>query len=617
MTPQSFVTSGEVELAVYAWGTPAPKKPVVIMVHGYPDSASVWARCAEALAPKYYVVAYDVRGAGRSTTPDHTRAYALDHLVSDLAAVVDAISPDAPVHLLCHDWGSIQSWEAVCTERMKGRIASYTSISGPSIDHASYWFAQRLRSGSPSDLAMVARQLSHSWYIGAFQLPGLGESIWKLGLDKLWPKILDKVDGIADAEPSRTQSGDGASGVRLYRANFINRLLKPSQRHTDTPVQLIVPSRDRFMVKEIWDDLSQWVPNLWRREIHAGHWVQISHPQRVAQMTSEFIDMVVHGGESPALSRVRQLGARRPMSGKLVLVTGAGSGIGRETLLAFAEQGASVIAIDINLEAAERSCELARLLETTAWARKVDVGETDQMEALAVWVQNEFGTPDVVVNNAGIGMAGSILQTSTEDWERVLRVNLWSVIQGSRLFARQMIDAGISGHIINVSSALAFAPTRALPAYATSKAAVLMLSNCLRAELADHGIRVVSVCPGVVDTAITGNTKFVGTNSDEQAAHQSAAAKLYARRSLKPNAVAEAILDAVRTGRSEILVGTEARLARLGSRYFPGLMQRLAGIQLPKPAMAEPSIAFENPDRTGPETSKSGSQTGYKHEAAS
>ena len=581
MTPQSFVTSGDIELAVYSWGTPAADKPVVVMVHGYPDSASVWSECAQALAEKYYVVAYDVRGAGRSSTPDHTRSYDLDHLVSDLATVVDEVSPDAPVHLLCHDWGSIQSWEAVTTERMQGRIASYTSISGPSIDHAAYWMAQRLRSGSPADLATVARQLSHSWYIGAFQLPGFGESVWKLGLDKLWPKVLEKVEGIADAPASDTQKGDGTRGVNLYRANFVKRLLKPSERHTDTPVQLIVPARDRFMVKEIFDDLPQWVPQLWRREIDAGHWVQVSHPQLVAKMAGEFIDMVVTGQQTPALRRARQHGQRRPLSGKLVLVTGAGSGIGRETLLAFAAQGASVIAVDINLEAAERSAELARLLETDAWTRKVDVGQTDQMEALAAWVKDEIGTPDIVINNAGIGMAGSVLDTRNEDWERLLKVNLWSVIHGSRLFAQQMIDAGVAGHIVNVSSALAFAPTRALPAYATSKAAVLMLSNCLRAELKEHNIRVVSVCPGIVDTAITGATKFVGASAEDQSRQQDTARKLYAKRSLKPTAVAEAILDAVQGKRDEVLVGTEAHVAKWGSRLFPGVMQRLAGFKLP------------------------------------
>ncbi|MGQ0529640.1 MAG: alpha/beta fold hydrolase, partial [Panacagrimonas sp.] len=194
MTPTQTVESGDLSLAVYTWGDRATGKPIVVLVHGYPDAASVWDKTAPLLAEKYFVVAYDVRGAGRSDVPDHTKAYSLDHLVEDLAAVIEATCGDEQAHLICHDWGSIQSWEAVTTERIGARIASYTSISGPSIDHASYWIMNRLRSGSPKEMAQVARQLSHSWYIGAFQLPVLGESLWKLGLDKLWPTVLKRAE---------------------------------------------------------------------------------------------------------------------------------------------------------------------------------------------------------------------------------------------------------------------------------------------------------------------------------------------------------------------------------------------------------------------------------------
>lgn len=579
MNPNQTVQSGDLSLAVYTWGTPAPGKPHVVLVHGYPDAASVWERTAQILSERYYVIAYDVRGAGRSDIPDHTQAFGLEHLVEDLALVVDAVSPDQPVHLVCHDWGSIQSWEAVTTERMAGRIASYTSISGPSIDHAAYWIMNRLRSGSPAEMSTVARQLSHSWYIGAFQLPLFGPAIWKLGMDKLWPKVLSRVEGI-EAEANPTQTKDGSVGVNLYRANFVQRLLKPNERRTDIPVQVIVAKRDRFMLPEVLDDLPQWVPNLWQREIDAGHWVQISHPEQVAAMAGEFIDFVEGGEETASLRRARRRGVRKPMTGKLVVVTGAGAGIGRETLLAFAEQGASVVAVDIDAEAAERSAELARLLDVEAWSRRVDVGAVDHMEALATWVQTELGAPDVVVNNAGIGLSGRMLDTSVADWDRLLKVNLWSVILGSKLFAQQMIDAGKRGHIVNVASAAAFSPTKALPAYATTKAAVHMLSDCLRAELADQGIHVVSVCPGFINTAITTSSRFVGVSEEKQEQMRAKAKKMYARRNLKPAAVAEAILDAVRKNKPEALVGVEAHAFRFLSRYVPALSRRLARLDM-------------------------------------
>ena len=156
MTPAQTVNSGDVEIAVYEWGEP-DDRPTVVLVHGYPDTASVWRATAEQLAERFHVVAYDVRGAGASTRPDHTRAYELSHLVKDLAAVVDTVGPERPVHLVGHDWGSIQSWEAVTTERLAGHIASFTTISGPSLDHAGYWAMERLRAGAPEGLATVAR----------------------------------------------------------------------------------------------------------------------------------------------------------------------------------------------------------------------------------------------------------------------------------------------------------------------------------------------------------------------------------------------------------------------------------------------------------------------------
>lgn len=307
MTPQQHVKSADVELAVYTWGK-REGRPTIVLVHGYPDSATVWKNCAEDLSRRYFVVAYDVRGAGRSSRPKRIADYDLEYLVNDLAAVVDAISPEQPVHLVSHDWGSIQCWEAVTTERMEGRIASYTSISGPSLDHAGHWIRRRLKSGSPRQMAQVARQLAHSWYIVMFHLPVLAPTLWKNGLDKRWPKILQKVEGV-DAEANETQALDGALGVNLYRANFRKRVLKPRERRTDVPVQLIVPTRDNFMVREIWDDLRQWAPNVWRRDVAAGHWLQLSHPGLLAEWVREFTDFIEGGAESAALQEARQRSA--------------------------------------------------------------------------------------------------------------------------------------------------------------------------------------------------------------------------------------------------------------------------------------------------------------------
>lgn len=573
------IPSGNIELYVREWGS--KDHPTIVLIHGYPDSSHVWDRVVHLLAADYHVVAYDVRGAGKSDSPRRIRDYDLKHLAADFESVIDAVSPDRPVHLVAHDWGSIQSWESVTEPHLQKRIRSYTSISGPCLDHAGYWIAQRLKSGRPDQINKVANQIAHSWYVGAFHLPVLGPNLWKVGLDKLWPGLLSRIEGIAEPDINPTQRADGSRGVSLYRANFSKRLLAPQQRRTDVPVQLVIPLRDRFVSTELFDDLPQWAPKLWRREVDAGHWLQTSHPELVARCVREFVDMHEGGKESVELKRARVMeGPRKANSGKLAIVTGAGSGIGRETALLLAERGTEVVIADLNFDAAKRTAELVKLVGGQAHPKKVDVGSEQAMTKFAAWVEEKLGAPDIVVNNAGIGLAGGFLDTSSQDWDKVLKVNLWGVIHGARLFGQQMVDAGKAGQIVNVASAAAFSPTRTLTAYATTKAAVRMLSDCMRADLADQGIHVISVCPGFVDTGITTSTRFVGLSAEEQAQKQQRAKQIYARRNLKPDAVARAIVKAIDKRQDEVLIGLESHGFNLVNRLFPRLGRRIARLDL-------------------------------------
>jgi len=580
---------GDVELAVTEWGSVGDGRPTIVVVHGYPDTSAMWHPVAERLAPRYHVVAYDVRGAGASTAPRATSDYALRHLVEDLAAVADATSPDRPIHLVGHDWGSIQGWEAVSTDRMAGRIASYTSIFAPGLDHAAAWAATRWRHPTPHHLRQLAGQQVRSWYVVAFHLPGAG-ALWKTGLGRRWPQIQQKVERVAptDSYPAATIGADGARGVALYRANFRARLTHPHPRPTTVPVQAIVPTEDHFVSPALSEGLERWAPNLWRTEVVAGHWLPRTHPDLVARYVSEFVDHVEGAPESPRLQRsrvgvsdCRGVHADNPTRlQRVVVVTGAGGGIGRATALAFAAPGATIVAADIDPVAAARTATMATALGAESHARTVDVADAEAMEALAKWVEHTFGAPDVVVNNAGIGLAGPLLDTTVDDWERILGVNLWGVIHGSRLFGRQMAERRQGGHIVNVASAAAFTPSRAYPAYATTKSAVLMLTECLRGELAGVGIGVHAICPGLVDTAISTSTRHVGVSDDEQARRRRAAARLYRRRGLTADEVAAAILKAVAEGQAVVPVGIEARFGRALSRLSPAANRRLARIDL-------------------------------------
>jgi NAD(P)-dependent dehydrogenase (short-subunit alcohol dehydrogenase family) len=158
----------------------------------------------------------------------------------------------------------------------------------------------------------------------------------------------------------------------------------------------------------------------------------------------------------------------------------------------------------------------------------------------------------------------------------VLGVNLMGVVHGCRLFGAMMKERGQGGHIVNIASAAAYLPSRTLAAYATSKAAVLMLTECLRAELADEGIGVSAVCPGFVNTAIAKATRYVGVSASEQEKLRGKADRLYRLRNLPPERVAEAVLRAVRENRPVVPVAAEARIGRALSRLSPGTLRFVA-----------------------------------------
>ncbi|MDX3454170.1 SDR family oxidoreductase [Streptomyces sp. ME02-8801-2C] len=573
------VRTGGIELCVAELGDPAD--PTVILVHGYPDSMEVWSEVAARLADRFHVVLYDVRGHGRSTAPRPLRGgFTLEKLTDDFLAVADAVSPDRPVHLVGHDWGSVQAWEFVTVERAKGRIASFTSMSGPSLDHIGHWTKGHLKRPTPRAVAQLLGQGRRSWYVYALHTPVLPELAWRGPLGRRWPKMLARHEEVSgDGYPTASLPSDAANGAWLYRDNVRSRLRRPrADAYAHAPVQLITPLGDAFLSERLYDGLERWAPRLVRRTLDAKHWLPRTRPDQVAAWIGEFVT-ANEAGRLPATPTGRY--AER-FGGRLVLVTGAGSGIGRATAFAFAEAGARVVAVDRDAESATRTAELARLLGAPeVWAEQVDVSDEQAMEKLAEKVVTEYGVVDVLVNNAGIGLSGSFFDTTAEDWKKVLDVNLWGVIHGCRLFGKQMAERGQGGHIVNIASAAAYLPSKALPAYSTSKAAVLMLSECLRAELADQGIGVSAICPGFINTNITTTARFAGVDAEEQSRRQKRTARLYGLRNYPPEKVASAILRAVVRNEAFTPVTPEARGGRLMSRFMPGTLRAIARLDPP------------------------------------
>ncbi|MFE3600743.1 SDR family oxidoreductase [Streptomyces sp. NPDC059142] len=579
---ERWVRAGGVDLCVAELGDPA--RPTVLFVHGYPDSKEVWSEVARRLADRFHVVLYDVRGHGGSTAPVPLRGgFTLEKLTDDFLAVAEAVSPDRPVHLVGHDWGSVQSWEFVTVARTEGRIASFTSVSGPSLDHLGHWFRERAVHPTPRRVGQLLGQSAKSWYVYALHTPALPELAWRGPLGRRWPGVVRRIEGLSgESYPAPSLPRDAAHGVWLYRDNVRARLRRPrTDAFAHAPVQLITPTGDAFLSERLYDDLERWAPGLVRRSLPAGHWVPRTRPDLLAAWIGDFVLAREDGGPRAAAGAPRGPYGER-FGGRLVLVTGAAGGIGRAVAFAFAEAGARVVAVDRDGDGAARTAELARQIGAPdAWSETVDVGGGPAMERLAEKVAAEYGTVDILVNNAGIGLSGAFLDTTAEEWKDVLDTNLWGVIHGCRLFGRQMADRGQGGHIVNIASAAAYQPSRALSAYATSKAAVLMLSECLRAELADRSIGVSAICPGFVHTGIASTAHFTGVPAAEEARLREKTARLYGMRGYPPEKVADAVLRAVARDEAVVSVTPEARGARILARIASRARRAVARVEPP------------------------------------
>ena len=270
---RSTVTSRDgTRLAVYTY--PNPTAPTVICLHGYPDNASLWSAVAEQLSADFHVITYDVRGAGESDHPRSTSAYSLNRLQEDFAAVVHEVSPDGPVHVLAHDWGSIQAWHPITDPELQGRIASFTSISGPSLDHAGYFIRRWNRA--------ALRQLLHSWYIFYFHLPWLPELAWRRGWAQ---RVFNRIE--QQDENDQRSIGDYVNGMKLYRANVRRRLVNPEERRTDVPVLAVSPEDDPFVTTALQTDVARWAPNLTVKVVRGGHWMPRKNPGLVAELVRD------------------------------------------------------------------------------------------------------------------------------------------------------------------------------------------------------------------------------------------------------------------------------------------------------------------------------------------
>jgi NAD(P)-dependent dehydrogenase (short-subunit alcohol dehydrogenase family) len=265
------------------------------------------------------------------------------------------------------------------------------------------------------------------------------------------------------------------------------------------------------------------------------------------------------------------------VAGKVAVVTGAGSGIGRALAVELARRGARVAISDVD------EVGLAATAATVGGdvhQQRLDVGDRGAFEAYATAVAQRFGVVHHVYNNAGIAFARPVLESDYADYERVFAVNLWGVIHGTKAFLPHLVASG-DGHLVNVSSLNGYLAQERMTHYCASKFAVRGFTESVRAEMlaAGHAVQVSVVHPGGVRTNIAdaafARAKELGlpTTADDERRRRTYNEKLL---KMDPAQAARTIVGGVEAGRSRILVGSDAKVVDAVVRLLPARYPKLA-----------------------------------------
>ncbi len=244
-------------------------------------------------------------------------------------------------------------------------------------------------------------------------------------------------------------------------------------------------------------------------------------------------------------------------SGQLAVITGGASGIGRALAAALRGGGARVVLLDVN------EAQLAATArELSCRGEPLDVTDAAAVEAAVAAIEARDGPIDLFVNNAGVCQTGEAHRFTPGDWRRLLDVNIRGVVHGVQAVYPRMVARG-RGHILNIGSIAGLFPTAGQVSYVTSKFAVVGLSQSLRAEGADYGVKVSVACPGIIDTPMRRGLSAVGVDDSSMRALLPAG--------LQVDRCAQAILRGVARDQAIILIGHDARILALLQRVSPAL----------------------------------------------
>lgn len=252
-----------------------------------------------------------------------------------------------------------------------------------------------------------------------------------------------------------------------------------------------------------------------------------------------------------------------PLSqGRRILVTGAGSGLGRAMAARFARAGWRVLVSDVDVSAGEAAAK-----ELEASFLRLDVTEDESWTAALEWCEREWGGLDVLVNNAGVAAGGRFERIGMADWDWIWEINLKGVVRGCRTFVPLLKRQG-GGHLVNVASLAAIMNLPAMASYNVTKAGVLSLSETLRHELTPYGITTTVVCPGFVKTNLPDRSR----NADPELGR--VISRLLESSRITADDVADQVFDAVRDKRFMVLTHRDGRVSARLKRYLPVLVDR-------------------------------------------
>jgi NAD(P)-dependent dehydrogenase (short-subunit alcohol dehydrogenase family) len=252
---------------------------------------------------------------------------------------------------------------------------------------------------------------------------------------------------------------------------------------------------------------------------------------------------------------------------KRIVVTGGASGLGRAIAVRFAAEGWRIGVADLNLEGAEETLTRVRAAGGAGFVQRCDVRADGDWAALRERVKNDWRGVDVVVNNAGVGAAGSVVDTSMDDWNWMLDINLLGVVRGCRTFVPMLLEQR-SGHVVNVASFAAIASAPGMVAYNVAKAGVLSLSESLRAEVFDSGVDVSVACPSFFKTNLLDSFRSLDPGV------RAKVMRLMQKARITADDVADDIYRAVKHRRFLVISHEEARWHHRLKRIAPELFYR-------------------------------------------